>query len=153
MRSALRFSSLAPLLWALTSCASQPPPELLPPSLAGWQRSVAAEMSPQSPPEPVSRVERFVQASYQGTVPLVVRVYQVPASAIGLDFVQRWQAPGNVDYFYEGKFVAIVEWRPAGREAQNSEPDPQNAGRESQAGERPDLAAFTSALRAHLRTL
>lgn len=117
------------LLAVLAACGGGPAPDLLPAELAGWTRGEVRQIAPGEAPEPVTSTQRIVQAKYAD---VTVRVYEVMGSAIALDFVQRWQAPGNVTYFYEGSYVAVIAWERA---------------------ERPDLREFSTALRAHLRSL
>jgi hypothetical protein len=120
---------------ALGACSSTPPQQILPESInGGWTRTEVVERTPERPTEPISTgsIKRIVECVYDGPGKISARVYEVTAPAVGLDFVQRWQAPPNVDYFYEGSFVVVIT---------------------SLGARPPGLNEFNAALRVHLRSL
>lgn len=119
------------VLLALLAGCNRPGPlaDLLPDQLDGVPRTLMREIDRSKPPEPVKSVERIMEAHYGD---FTVRVYQTEAPALGLEFVQRWQAPRNAEFFYEGRYVAVITW-----------PQP----------DRPNLQSFGTGLRTYLRRL
>jgi hypothetical protein len=44
-------------------------------------------------------------------------VYQLNSSAAALDVVQRWKPAPDTVFFYNDRFVVLIQWRTADRKA------------------------------------
>jgi hypothetical protein len=117
----LRPVFLCALATALAAChrAEPPMPALFPESVGAWHRTSLRDLKAAEAPDPVPQagIEKIQAASYEGPGKLDVRVYQMTASAVALDVVQRWRAAPDTIFFYADRFFVVVKWESAERKA------------------------------------
>jgi hypothetical protein len=110
-----------PLAFVPGACREKaPPPELLPETVANaWRRTSLREAPVSEAPDPVPRssVNRLQTAEYEGPGKLDVRVYELTSSAVGLDMVQRWRPSSDTLFINPGRYLVVVKWQQADRQA------------------------------------
>jgi len=97
-----------------------PPPDILPPSMAGvWKRTALETPPVSSAPDPVPRtaVNWFESANYEGPGKIETRLYGLTSSGVALDLVQRWRPSADTVFFYSGKTFVVVKWEQADRKS------------------------------------
>jgi hypothetical protein len=106
---------------ALSACREKPMPVvLLPETVASvWRRASLTETPVSEAPDPVPRtsVKRLQVAEYEGPGKLEARVYELTSSAVGLDMVQRWRPSADTVFVNPGRFLVVVKWQQADRQA------------------------------------
>ena len=108
-----------PLLFC--ACRKAPPPRNLFPAAmpGGWRRTALRDMPPSEAPDPVPRtsITNLQTATYEGPGKLEARAYELTASAVALDLVQRWRPSADTVFFYRGRYFVVVKWEQADRKA------------------------------------
>jgi hypothetical protein len=106
---------------ALAGCREQSAPiDVFPETVATvWRRSSVQELSLSEAPDPVPRtsVKRLETAVYDGPGKLEARAYELTSSAVGLDLVQRWRPSADTIFVNPGRFLLVVKWEKADRQA------------------------------------
>jgi hypothetical protein len=94
-------------------------PDVLAEVVGAWHRTSVSELPASLARDavPPADVVRIRTASYEGPGKLDARVYQLTSPGVALDVAQRWKpAPGTV-FFYQDRFIVLVQWQTADRKA------------------------------------
>ena len=101
--------------------------EVLPETVAGddggravkWRRTAVRDLAAAGAPDAVPRkyIEAIRSASYEGPGRLEARAYRLISPDVALDVVQRWKPSMDTVFFYRGRFLVVVKWESANREA------------------------------------
>ena len=89
-------------------------------NISGWRRTSLVDLAAPNFPDPLpaSAVRHAWRGSYEGSGTLDVRVYELTAPELGLDFVQGLRAPANTAYFYfDHVYFVAIAWRDADPQA------------------------------------
>ena len=99
--------------------ARRPQSDLLPETLAGWQRTALREAPAGDAPAIIPRaaVRLIREADYQAAGRLTARVYDLTSDAVALDLAQRWPPKADTVVFYERNYFVVVNWQQADRQA------------------------------------
>jgi len=99
--------------------ARRPQSDLLPETLAGWQRTAVRDVSAADAPAIVPRtVVRLIrEADYQGSGRITARIYDLASDPVALDLAQRWPSKADTVVFYERNYLVVVNWQQADRQA------------------------------------
>jgi len=109
----------AALAWSAAACGRRPPLNAFPEAVGVWRRTSVRDLPVSDAPDPVPRmsVHRLQTAVYEGPGKLEARAYELTASAVGLDLVQRWRPSADTVFFNPGRFFVVVKWQQADRQA------------------------------------
>jgi hypothetical protein len=94
--------------------------EVLPETVAvKWRRTAVRDLAAGGAPDAVPRkyIEAIRSASYEGPGRLEARAYRLISPDVALDVVQRWKPSMDTVFFYRGRFLVVVKWESANREA------------------------------------